>query len=1034
MDDEYDDEFTYAGIGMKHHLHMNNNLNSSSSEEESSDEELDPKFKTQSRKDEAIYGIFQTNEEQPVKKRKGIPWKKQKGLDSIFVKSTKEKEQKEESETNVNVPNDKEQDTNEDQEVKQMQQEANDKFYALLKRGTEKKKSTSSSLLNRLKADIKNRKDEEKDEWNSMPSIGGGGLGLKPSTDNEATSVSFNYTDQEQDGPSLSSFIGSSSQMANFIGASSKPMHSTFSKPIKKDPNLGTWEKHTKGIGMKLLSKMGYKGSGGLGAKRVKKVETVDSDEGTTKQELKVEERTGISRPVEVVVRPANLGLGFGNFQEATKLKTNRRIEAEVRGIDWKKKEEEELKQKQLEEEKKMQKELGVRSSALPTTDALLQGRNWQKGRKKARKEKKNIKIVTYQEVLGKNEGKNELVVDMRGPSAASATSGSKENEDPSAHLGEELLHNITFLLNSYENKLHATSHFVKSSRSKADSLQSEVENTEQMIEEMSEKKKKLQQVNSLIEDLETYQNQATFDIYDSNEVLKVEQILDSLSLLFTPEERKSLQYFSVLLPSLLGPLVDQALNNWSPLTLSVDQNKSLLSSIFNLCFKSVKNGDADSQESFLETIFMSHMYPILKRTLQSLAWDPTVNIDNAIDLYESLLHVAKLLHIDDDNSLNEAEETTLFGAQIISDRRSSMVTLVKDAIMFDVIYPKLCRALNSYKGNSSANTIDKWIIPWLPHLDYRAMLEKMLPDIKRKIRTEITTAAKSTVHRDDSLFLQHSLNIVLKPWVNILSTQSLYSITSECVAPRLARYLAKIEFSTDLMTNELECLDILYEYYAEKLISDSLLLSLLEGEILYRLASCLYENLKKTTITSRGAAKLYCKWKKNILGNKKDHKNLIMKCLDDDQICRILYGMLLMISNGTKDKSNLDDLQPPSPTIINYKTVQARRAKEDRLAEEENLLKGTFKSSEGSTRKHTLPRQSGTATFRDVVEDFANHNNISFYPKVGPNNTKEGKTIFMFGNVQIYLENNVAFFLDSDKDEWIPIALTSLLQFSERD
>ena len=139
------------------------------------------------------------------------------------------------------------------------------------------------------------------------------------------------------------------------------------------------------------------------------------------------------------------------------------------------------------------------------------------------------------------------------------------------------------------------------------------------------------------------------------------------------------------------------------------------------------------------------------------------------------------------------------------------------------------------------------------------------------------------------------------------------------------------------------------------------------------------------------------------------------------------------MISEGTKDKSNWEDLQPPSPTMINYKTVQARRAKEERLTEEENILKGTFKTSEGSTRKHTLPRQSGTATFRDVVEDFANHNNVSFYPKIGPNNTKEGKSIFMFGDAQIYLENNVAFFLDSEKDEWMPTALTSLLQFSAR-
>ena len=37
----------------------------------------------------------------------------------------------------------------------------------------------------------------------------------------------------------------------------------------------------------------------------------------------------GISRPIQVKVRPANLGLGFGNFKEATQLKSNRQLEAE---------------------------------------------------------------------------------------------------------------------------------------------------------------------------------------------------------------------------------------------------------------------------------------------------------------------------------------------------------------------------------------------------------------------------------------------------------------------------------------------------------------------------------------------------------------------------------------------------------------------------------------------------------------------------------------------------------------------------------
>eukprot|EP01039_Chlorochromonas_danica_P004116 gene4116-4510_t len=57
---------------------------------------------------------------------------------------------------------------------------------------------------------------------------------------------------------------------------------------------LGTWEKHTKGIGSKLLQKFGFKGR--LGAKE-----------------------DGIAQAIDVVVRPTRLGLGFGDEADQRK-------------------------------------------------------------------------------------------------------------------------------------------------------------------------------------------------------------------------------------------------------------------------------------------------------------------------------------------------------------------------------------------------------------------------------------------------------------------------------------------------------------------------------------------------------------------------------------------------------------------------------------------------------------------------------------------------------------------------------------------
>ncbi|RLN50204.1 hypothetical protein BBJ29_000483 [Phytophthora kernoviae] len=126
------------------------------------------------------------------------------------------------------------------------------------------------------------------------------------------------------------------------------------------------WEKHTTGFGTKMLAKMGF--AGRLGKKE-----------------------DGVSATIEVKQRPAQMGIGYGDFVEASNLKQNRKLQKELKGDI-------------VEEENETQ--------VLQEDDTLWRRRKAPTGGKKH----KRASELTQEVQDVKKQKRKDVVLDMRGP------------------------------------------------------------------------------------------------------------------------------------------------------------------------------------------------------------------------------------------------------------------------------------------------------------------------------------------------------------------------------------------------------------------------------------------------------------------------------------------------------------------------------------------------------------------------------------------------------------------------------------------
>lgn len=711
--------------------------------------------------------------------------------------------------------------------------------------------------------------------------------------------------------------------------------------------NLGKWEKHTKGFGLKMLSKMGFKGRLG-------------------------KDESGVSSTIEVVQRPALMGIGYGNFTEASALKHNRKLARELKG-------------ETVEEEAERKRE---EAEGLAEDDTLWRKRKVPVGAKKY----KRAADVSH-EVQAKKKTRNDVILDMRGPDVRVLSNVSdaydvdpQKLEAAKPKIGEELIYNVRMVVNLSQGKICDLTSKIDTNTENVASLKKEARIISAQV---SMEAVRLRHIEDMMSNMKKLEKVAEDALQNQN----VEGILTLLSDIrgSFPQEFEAYKLHQ-LVPSLCIPPLKALLTASS---LSDNDTRSSTVQQYRLIQVFLLEVPHDSK-SGLNTGGVFHYI----REKVNSAGDDIYNC-----ILEATLWPAVSQFVTYQWQVKESPEECIDFFALFRPHLSSEFA---NAFLRQLVLPRLKKECQRWDPQTDMSLIHDWLLPWMPFLG--DAMESLYPDIRLTL-----ASALNQWHPSDL-----SVLAVLSPWKDVWGEHEYAKFTHRHVIRKLIRCLHR-DFEINPQKQSLEALTWVLAWRDH--LPERQFIALFEGEFFPKWLQV----LRKWVADSPNLMELeqwYRGWKrffeKQQMAN---HHQLLIH----------FHGALVLLETASERFPQDGEQRIPIPVLnktapSSYQEALVKAKNEDPAAEDgdgssndDSSRLGSASSTKFEQKKKKKP--SHAVGLKDVIESLAISNNIMFMPK----GFHDGQQVYMFGSHHILIEQGVVF-AEKTKGSFEPVDIEQLL------